>query len=62
VARATVRGQYGPGTLAGQAVPGYRQEEGVSPQSRTETYVALRFFIENWRWAGVPFFLRTGKR
>jgi glucose-6-phosphate 1-dehydrogenase len=58
----TVRGQYGPGTVNGQAAPGYREEPGVAPDSRTETYVALRFFIDNWRWAGVPFLLRTGKR
>ncbi len=58
----TVRGQYGPGTLAGTHVPGYREEEGVPPESQTATYAALRFYIENWRWAGVPFFLRTGKR
>ena len=58
----TVRGQYGPGTVAGQAVPGYREEPGVAADSMTETYVALRFFIDNWRWAGVPFLLRTGKR
>ena len=58
----TVRGQYGPGTVAGQAVPGYREEPGVAADSMTETYVALRFFIDNLRWAGVPFLLRTGKR
>ncbi|HEU5087502.1 MAG TPA: glucose-6-phosphate dehydrogenase, partial [Roseiflexaceae bacterium] len=58
----TVRGQYGPGTLAGTHVPGYREEEGVPPESQTATYAALRFYIENWRWAGVPFYLRTGKR
>ncbi len=58
----TVRGQYGPGTINGQAVPGYREEVGVAPDSCTETYVALQFFIESWRWAGVPFYLRTGKR
>jgi glucose-6-phosphate 1-dehydrogenase len=58
----TVRGQYGPGTVGGQAVPGYREEQGVAPDSRAETYVALRFFVDNWRWAGVPFLLRTGKR
>jgi glucose-6-phosphate 1-dehydrogenase len=58
----TVRGQYGPGTISGQAVPGYREEPGIAADSRTETYVALQFFIESWRWAGVPFFLRTGKR
>ncbi len=58
----TVRGQYGPGTVGGQPVPGYRQEPGVAPDSTTETYVALQLFIDNWRWAGVPFLLRTGKR
>src|SRR5258706_10473941 len=49
----TVRGQYGPGVVNGQLAPGYRQEQGVAPDSRTETYVALRFFIDSWRWAGV---------
>jgi len=58
----TVRGQYGPGVVNGQPAPGYRQEQGVAPDSCTETYVALRFFIDSWRWAGVPFLLRTGKR
>lgn len=62
VAASTVRGQYGVGELDGQVVKGYRQEEGVAPKSMTETYVALRLKIDNWRWAGVPFFLRTGKR
>lgn len=57
-----VRGQYGAGTAGGASVPGYREEPGVPVDSHTETYVALRFAIENWRWAGVPFFLRTGKR
>ncbi|MCX7869850.1 MAG: hypothetical protein N2322_07855, partial [Terrimicrobiaceae bacterium] len=57
-----VRGQYGPGTVDGQAVPGYRSEPDVSPESNTETFVALRLGIENWRWAGVPFYLRSGKR
>ena len=57
-----VRGQYGPGVVGGVRVPGYRQEEGVAPDSRTETYAALRLCISNWRWAGVPFYLRTGKR
>jgi glucose-6-phosphate 1-dehydrogenase len=61
-ARATVRGQYGFGELRGQVVKGYRQEEGVERQSMTESYVALRVNIDNWRWAGIPFFLRTGKR
>ena len=57
-----VRAQYGPGFILGKAVPGYRDEPGVDRQSRTETFVALRVCIDNWRWAGVPFFLRTGKR
>lgn len=57
-----VRGQYGPGTIAGRAVPAYRDEPSVSPTSTTETYAALRLFVENWRWADVPFYLRTGKR
>jgi glucose-6-phosphate 1-dehydrogenase len=57
-----VRGQYGPGFEHGRAVPGYRESEGVDPQSRTETYVALQVAIDNWRWSGVPVFLRTGKR
>jgi glucose-6-phosphate 1-dehydrogenase len=58
----TVRAHYTAGSIGGQAVPGYREEPGVKPESRTETYVALQFFVESWRWAGVPFFLRTGKR
>jgi glucose-6-phosphate 1-dehydrogenase len=58
----TVRGQYVRGSLAGQAVPGYREEKNVAPDSRTETFVALKLFIDNWRWAGVPFYLRHGKR
>jgi glucose-6-phosphate 1-dehydrogenase len=57
-----VRAQYGPGVSGGVRVPGYRQEEGVAPDSRTETYAALRLHVSNWRWAGVPFYLRTGKR
>jgi glucose-6-phosphate 1-dehydrogenase len=56
-----VRAQYGPGFIMGNPVPGYREEKGVDPHSRTETFVALRIFIDNWRWAGVPLFLRTGK-
>jgi len=59
---AWVRGQYGPGSFAGRPIPGYRQEEGVDPNSNTETYVAIRAFIETWRWSDVPFYLRTGKR
>jgi len=58
----TVRGQYGPGVLDGQRVPGYREEEDVSRDSRTETFVAMKLAIDNWRWADVPFYLRTGKR
>jgi glucose-6-phosphate 1-dehydrogenase len=57
-----VRAQYAAGFHTGTPVPGYRDEPGVKPGSTTETYVALRVFIDNWRWAGVPFFLRTGKR
>lgn len=57
-----VRGQYTAGFDIGRPVPGYRQEPGVAPTSRTETFVALKVFVDNWRWAGVPFFLRTGKR
>jgi glucose-6-phosphate 1-dehydrogenase len=57
-----VRGQYGPGTIEGQRVAGYRSEPDVAPDSNTETFVALKLLIDNWRWAGVPFYLRTGKR
>ena len=57
-----LRAQYGPGVVGGKQVPGYRQEEGVPEDSRTETYAALRLHVSNWRWAGVPFYLRTGKR
>ena len=62
VARETVRGQYGFGELKGQVVKGFRQEEGVNDESVTESFVALRTKVDNWRWAGVPFLLRTGKR
>jgi glucose-6-phosphate 1-dehydrogenase len=58
----TVRGQYGPGIVDGKHVAGYRQEDRVHPRSQTETYAALRLEIENWRWAGVPFYIRAGKR
>ena len=58
----TVRGQYGEGIVDGQKVPGYRAEAMVSPESRTETFVAMKLNIDNWRWADVPFYLRTGKR
>src|SRR5262249_45715361 len=57
-----VRGQYGSGTVEGQRVAGYRSEPDVAPDSNTETFVALKLLIDNWRWAGVPFYLRTGKR
>jgi len=57
-----VRGQYGPGTVNGKPVAGYRQEQRVSAESGTETYAAVKLEIENWRWAGVPFYLRAGKR
>ncbi len=62
VAAGVVRGQYGPGWVAGEPVAGYRQEPEVDPESETETYVAARFEIDDWRWAGVPFYLRAGKR
>ena len=62
VLQTSVRGQYGPGNIGEEKVPGYRQEPGVAPESRTETFVALKLNIDNWRWAGVPFYLRTGKR
>ena len=62
ICRWVVAGQYGSGFVGGKPVPGYREEPGVRSDSRTETYVALRLQIENWRWNGVPFFLRTGKR
>lgn len=57
-----VRGQYGAGVSDGQAVPGYRKEPGIRPDSMTETYAALKLFIDNWRWKGVRFYLRSGKR
>jgi glucose-6-phosphate 1-dehydrogenase len=57
-----VRAQYGPGVLGGEPVPGYLEEPGVPPDSTTETYAALRLEVDSWRWAGVPFYLRTGKR
>ncbi len=57
----TVRAQYAPGAANGSAIPGYRRESGVNADSTTETYVAVKCFVENWRWSGVPFYLRTGK-
>jgi glucose-6-phosphate 1-dehydrogenase len=62
VRRMALRAQYTAGVSAGRPVPGYREEDGVAPDSRTETYAALRLGVSNWRWAGVPFYLRTGKR
>ena len=62
VSRNAVRGQYRAGTVLGAQVSAYRSEPGVNPQSTAETYVAMRVLIDNWRWAGVPFYLRTGKR
>lgn len=62
VEKFVVRGQYIAASIQGRQAPGYRQEEGVSKDSTTETYVALKFFIDNWRWADVPFYIRTGKR
>ena len=57
-----IRGQYTGSSIKGIKVAGYRQEKGVDPESHTETYIAMKFFIDNWRWAGVPFFIRTGKK
>lgn len=62
VSEFTVRGQYGAGVVNGHQVPGYRHEPGVNPESATETYAAVKFLIDNWRWAGVPFYVRSGKR
>jgi glucose-6-phosphate 1-dehydrogenase len=62
VAKMAVRGQYAAGVIGGQPVPGYLQELGVPPDSRTESFTALTLQVSNWRWAGVPFHLRTGKR
>ena len=61
VGRVAVRGQYGRGFVGGREMPAYREEQGVSPNSTTETFAAIRFTIDNWRWAGVPFYVRTGK-
>lgn len=60
--RSAVRGQYTAGWMKGKPVPGYREESGVNPNSTTPTYVAMKFLVDNWRWQGVPFYLRTGKR
>ena len=58
----TVAGQYGPARIGGEDVPGFRQEGGVDPNSQSDTYAAVTLFVDNWRWAGVPFYVRTGKR
>jgi glucose-6-phosphate 1-dehydrogenase len=57
-----VRGQYGPGYIEGQEVPGYKEEDGVDPSSMTETFVAAKLFVDNWRWADTPIYVRAGKR
>jgi glucose-6-phosphate 1-dehydrogenase len=57
-----IPGQYGPANIGGKSVSGFHQEEGVDPKSQTDTYAAATFFIDNWRWARVPFYVRTGKR
>ena len=62
VSSCVIRGQYTESRIKGEKVAGYRDEPGVDPLSRTETFVALKFFIDNWRWAGVPFYIRTGKK
>ncbi len=62
LAETAVRGQYGPGKVNGVNMPGYREEEGVNPNSITETFVAMKLFVDTWRWADVPFYLRSGKR
>ncbi|HEY0271815.1 MAG TPA: glucose-6-phosphate dehydrogenase [Chitinophaga sp.] len=61
VDKVAVRGQYGPGVIKGKEVVGYRQEKGVSENSKTMTYAAVKFYIDNWRWQGIPFYVRTGK-
>ena len=62
VKKNVIRGQYSNSTVRGESVDGYREEDDVNTESKTETYVAMKFFIDNWRWAGVPFYIRTGKR
>jgi glucose-6-phosphate 1-dehydrogenase len=62
VRNSTVRGQYGKGWIEGKEVPGYREEAKVKPDSNTETFAAVKFFVDNWRWQGIPFYVRTGKR
>jgi hypothetical protein len=58
----SVAGQYGPARIGGEDVVGFRKEPGVAPDAQTDTYAAVTFFVDNWRWAGVPFYIRTGKR
>ena len=58
----SVAGQYGPARIGSEDVPGFRQEEGVDPNAQTDTYSAVTFYVDNWRWAGVPFYIRSGKR
>jgi glucose-6-phosphate 1-dehydrogenase len=60
--KSVVRGQYGRGFIEGEEVPGYREEEGVAPDSMTETFVAAKLYVDNWRWADTPFYVRMGKR
>ena len=60
--KSVVRGQYGHGFIEGEEVPGYREEDGVAPDSLTETYVAAKLYVDNWRWADTPFYVRVGKR
>ena len=62
VRESAVRGQYGSGWIEGKEVPGYREEKDANPSSNTETFAAVKFFVDNWRWQGVPFYVRTGKR
>ncbi|MFW6033440.1 MAG: glucose-6-phosphate dehydrogenase [Phycisphaeraceae bacterium] len=62
VPEVAVRGQYTRGSIDGEPVPGFREEDGVDPDSRTETYAAMKVFVDTWRWTGVPFYLRSGKR
>ncbi|MCB0839387.1 MAG: glucose-6-phosphate dehydrogenase, partial [Bacteroidetes bacterium] len=62
VSRFVIRGQYIESVVKGEKIKGYRQEKGVADDSRTPTYVAMKFYIDNWRWGGVPFYIRTGKR
>ena len=61
VINSAIRGQYLAATIKGEKVSGYREEEGVDPNSKTETFAALKFYIDNWRWGGIPFYIRTGK-